>query len=286
MTPVARTLTREELYDRVWTRPMSACAADFGIGAYALTKFCERAAIPYPGRGYWSKVYAGRADPRPPLPPLPPGAEASVTIPKAKPRRARTRLTPAARESQILRVAAEIITREGVRAASMIRIARETGISEAQLYNYFSSQEALLIALARAEYAAANVTPVSESRGGDDYFSRITLSTLTYLRVVEQRGALLQMLLAHPKVRDAISSEVERRRPQSTRQLTENLFQAQQHLSPDTLRAANMILRSVVRRAAQQLARGRAPLATIEQLSLWILLACSKDLFLDAKRTR
>src|SRR5690606_11576503 len=47
-----RTMTREELYNAVWTTPMSRLAEDYGISGNGLAKICDREDIPYPPRGY------------------------------------------------------------------------------------------------------------------------------------------------------------------------------------------------------------------------------------------
>ena len=67
---VVTRLTREELYGRVWERPMRVLAQEFGISDVALAKTCRRAEVPVPGRGYWAKKAAGKPVRRPPLPPL------------------------------------------------------------------------------------------------------------------------------------------------------------------------------------------------------------------------
>lgn len=64
----ARTVTREDLYERVWTLPMRRLAAEFGISDVGLAKVCKRLNVPVPGRGYWAQVEAGAAGPRKPLP--------------------------------------------------------------------------------------------------------------------------------------------------------------------------------------------------------------------------
>lgn len=63
------TLTREELYELVWTTPMSRLAAAFAISDVGLKKLCARHDIPTPPRGYWARQDAGRAPARPSLPP-------------------------------------------------------------------------------------------------------------------------------------------------------------------------------------------------------------------------
>lgn len=65
------TLTREALYDLVWSKPMSKLAPEFGISDVALTKRCKRLGIPYPGLGYWARLAAGQKIKRPKLPPPP-----------------------------------------------------------------------------------------------------------------------------------------------------------------------------------------------------------------------
>lgn len=65
---VARTLSREDLYELVWSKPMVELAKDFGISDVALAKRCRRLAIPVPGRGYWARLDAGQKPYRPKLP--------------------------------------------------------------------------------------------------------------------------------------------------------------------------------------------------------------------------
>jgi hypothetical protein len=61
-------LTREELHDLVWAKPMTQVAKDFQISDRALAKICARKQVPVPPRGYWAKKSAGKDVPKPPLP--------------------------------------------------------------------------------------------------------------------------------------------------------------------------------------------------------------------------
>lgn len=54
------TLTRDELYKLVWETPMSRLASGFGLSGNGLAKICRRLDIPYPPRGYWAKLAAGK----------------------------------------------------------------------------------------------------------------------------------------------------------------------------------------------------------------------------------
>jgi hypothetical protein len=57
---MATELTREELFEQVWKRPMTKVAAGFGISDVALKKICDKHRVPVPGRGYWAKKAAGK----------------------------------------------------------------------------------------------------------------------------------------------------------------------------------------------------------------------------------
>ena len=57
---ISKVLTRRELYDLVWSKPMRDLASDFGISDVGLAKICNRHRIPKPGRGYWAKLQAGK----------------------------------------------------------------------------------------------------------------------------------------------------------------------------------------------------------------------------------
>lgn len=66
------TLTRTELYQRVWSTPVARLAREFGISDVALAKLCRRRNIPRPPRGYWARQAAGHTlQPAPLPPPLP-----------------------------------------------------------------------------------------------------------------------------------------------------------------------------------------------------------------------
>lgn len=60
---------REDLYEQVWTEPMTKLAKQYEVSDVALAKTCRKLSIPLPGRGYWAKKDANRpVGPRPPLP--------------------------------------------------------------------------------------------------------------------------------------------------------------------------------------------------------------------------
>lgn len=50
------TLTRQELYDMVWTSSIRSLSKKFGISEFELRRICKNASIPLPANGYWSKI--------------------------------------------------------------------------------------------------------------------------------------------------------------------------------------------------------------------------------------
>jgi hypothetical protein len=61
-------LTREQLYEKVWSQSVSSLAKEIGISDVGLAKICKRHSIPRPGLGYWAKKQAGIKVQQKPLP--------------------------------------------------------------------------------------------------------------------------------------------------------------------------------------------------------------------------
>lgn len=61
-------MTRTELYDLIWSKPMLQLAKELGISDRGLAKKCERHKVPVPYRGYWAKIEAGKKARKYPLP--------------------------------------------------------------------------------------------------------------------------------------------------------------------------------------------------------------------------
>jgi AcrR family transcriptional regulator len=277
-------LSREDLYERVWSRPLVRLAAEFGLSGNGLAKICDRLLIPHPPRGYWSKA-SGHSAPRPPLPPLPAQSAENITISRerAHSRRLRTRKPIEARRDQIMTAAADIVRREGLNAISMKRVAREVGISEALIYTYFSSLADLLVELARAEIAQMTASQEAEMARFTDYVERARASASGYLRYVARRGGLLQILLSNPGARAALRSEYRARRELSTRSMARNIS-AGYGLPLDEASVGANMLRAVPVRAGALLAAGKIDLATAERLSRAVADGGRDRLIAAAKR--
>ena len=77
------TISREALYDLVWTMPMMRLADIYDISDVGLAKMCRRLRVPRPPVGYWQRVAAGQKTSRTPLRAVPRGLEvrlATVTL--------------------------------------------------------------------------------------------------------------------------------------------------------------------------------------------------------------
>lgn len=68
-------VSREQLYEAVWSKPATHLAAQFGVSDSFLARICKRLRVPRPQPGYWAKLAADKAPPRPALPPIEPGDE-------------------------------------------------------------------------------------------------------------------------------------------------------------------------------------------------------------------
>jgi hypothetical protein len=75
-----RRLTRQEIFDRVWTTPIVQLAPEWGLSDQGLHKACRRLQIPRPPRGWWAKAQAGRRVRRPKLPKLPEGQGEEIIV--------------------------------------------------------------------------------------------------------------------------------------------------------------------------------------------------------------
>jgi hypothetical protein len=62
------TLSRQELYELVWSKPVTEVAKEIGLSDVAVAKRCRQVQVPVPPRGYWARVTAGQTPRRIPLP--------------------------------------------------------------------------------------------------------------------------------------------------------------------------------------------------------------------------
>lgn len=273
------TLTRKELYRRVWSKPMTAVADEFGLSGNALAKICNRLMVPYPPRGYWTKAGARKAVTKPPLPLAPDIKATHIIIPgeRAASRRVRTRLDPEARREQLMDIAEQLVMEGGVHAATMKRIASVAGISETLAYNYFGSREQLFVELARREFKRIRDARQADVQRSHDHYERITRMTRTYLRHIGRRGSLLQTLISNPEVRSLLRAERRKEQNDSFHAHAEELVSL--YGIPRALAlGTTVVLTTMCLRAGKIVADGRIPVEAAERLCLSMMLQGSRDL--------
>lgn len=276
-TPI--TLTRKELYRRVWAQPISAVAQEVGLSGNALTKICNRLLVPYPPRGYWAKATARRSIKKPPLPVAPEIKATHIIIPgeRAASRRVRTRLDPEARREQLIGIAEQLVIDGGLHAATMKRIASVAGISETLAYNYFGSREQLFVELARREFQRIRDARQLDLERSRDHYERITRMTRTYLRHIGQRGSLLLTLLSNPEVRAMLRAKRRKEQHDSFHAHAQQLV-ALYGISKPLALGTTVVLTNLCLRAGKIVADGRIPVATAERLCLGMMLQGSRDI--------
>ncbi len=77
------TISRQELYDMVWSKPVVKIAKEFGISDVGVAKICKKMNIPKPGLGYWAKKEFGKRTRTKQLSEFNPGGVESYTIRKS-----------------------------------------------------------------------------------------------------------------------------------------------------------------------------------------------------------
>lgn len=276
-------MTRAELYELVWSKPISQLAQDLTISANGLTKICDRLHIPYPSRGYWNRKPDNRP-PRPPLSPRPDLDDEPVVLAsgRSRSRRKQTRMLPEERREQLMNTAIEIVGEEGIHAASLKRIARDAGVSEALVFRYFRNSADLLTAIARREIEEMRETRHSELRKGKTPFERVRLSTAAYLQLMEERGAILQQLLNVPEVRRALRGKRRQLMERGSAAAATSLIK--DHQVPQNIaQAATLTLTAVSRRAGKLLALRKATRADCERVVMAMIARSNRDLVRDPK---
>ena len=66
--PSSITLTRAELYDRIWKTAVTKVAREFGISDVGLAKICRKHDVPRPPLGSWARLAAGQRPKKAQLP--------------------------------------------------------------------------------------------------------------------------------------------------------------------------------------------------------------------------
>ena len=117
-------------------------------------------------------------------------------------------MSPDARRATVLDAAAAIVTREGVSAVTMERVAQDAGASKALVYSYFSNRTTLLAQLLLREYPAFRGPAAPDTGVGNESFADlIARTTADYIAHVARNGLLLERLLGEPTVAAEVATQ-------------------------------------------------------------------------------
>lgn len=77
-------LTRQELYEQVWTKPMVTLAKEYSLSDNGLRKICKKYDVPIPPMGHWQKIQFNKKTIKIPLPKKDKEEEIKINIKDSK----------------------------------------------------------------------------------------------------------------------------------------------------------------------------------------------------------
>jgi AcrR family transcriptional regulator len=110
-------------------------------------------------------------------------------------KKARQRLSPTVRRSQILDAAAAIVVRQGYLPVSVEHLAKSAGTSKALVYAYFHTQFDIFNALLERELTALLATGLDTASRVRDLDQAAELCAMLYFEHVARSGPLLHILV-------------------------------------------------------------------------------------------
>mgnify|MGYP001365723232 FL=1 len=128
--------------------------------------------------------------------------------------RARTRLSPAARQDQLLDTTRALITESGLRAFTMEGLAQAAGVSAPLVYNYFPTRQALLQNLLQREYQRFVEEFVTAVKDANTFEDIVRVSVATNFDH-QAPGQILPLLLSQPEIAAAIRDKRNQNRGQN-----------------------------------------------------------------------
>lgn len=267
----AHILTKRELLELVWTKPMTSLAADFGLSPNGLAKICDRLNVERPPKGYWT---SGETRDLAELTQSLDDPDETVIIgggQRMTSRRSRTRMSLEDRQAQMLAEARQIGTSRGLHEVSLRSIARNLGISEAQAHNCFPTREDLLAELANEELDAFETVRQESIRRGSARFTKTIQSSVNYLRECATRGPLLGQILADSRIRQMVR---QRRKDISEASLRRHVkvVMTDSPASQDEAMARTLMIQAMIRRTGDLIANRYITLQEGERICIPVVM--------------
>ena len=119
--------------------------------------------------------------------------------------RARTRLSPAARQDQLLDTTRALIIQSGLQAFTMEGLAQAAEVSAPLVYNYFPRRQELLQTLLKREYQRFIKQFVAAVKDAKNFEDIVRVSVATNFDH-QAPGQILPLLLSQPEIAGAIHS--------------------------------------------------------------------------------
>lgn len=117
----------------------------------------------------------------------------------------------------------------------------------------------------------------AEIAQGHDPYTKVALSTITYLREAADRGALVQVLTQSPEVREALKAERAATQRADRARVVGNLTETY-GMPRDAARAMTSVLTAMCLRAGRLVATGTLNLDAAERLTLAMTMTANRDL--------
>ena len=189
--------------------------------------------------------------------------------------KARTRLSPEARKSQLLTTSKQMIVGDGLQRFTMEGLARAAGVSSPLVYNYFSSRQELLQNLLELEYRAFTDKLTAEV-GAAEQFEDVVRIFIRSNFDHHSPGNILPILRSQPEIAQSIQASETEQHMRTARFLVQNTAKNYKLTRPQAELAVRMSSGASIA-AADYSARSRADQnRTIETVLSYVLAGIEK----------
>jgi AcrR family transcriptional regulator len=137
----------------------------------------------------------------------------------------RRRLSPKDRIDELLDTAGSIVKSEGVAAATMQRIAQDSGVSKGLIYAYFDDQSEMLQALMFREYKRFKAIRERDAREATSFDEMVRATQMDSLDYALNRRPFRDRLMAVPAVSEAMKETLAKERRNDVNFLSKKILE-------------------------------------------------------------
>lgn len=187
------------------------------------------------------------------------------TAPKTK-----KRFSPEIRRSMILDSAAELISVNGMSKLSMEAIGQRADVSKSLMYKYFDSLSDLLKELLKRELTIRWKRQVAVAEKATTFEELVRGTTHVYLSFIEERGLIIEPLLADPSIA-ALYDPAHYNREVAVKYFTDIVVK-NFDMPPEIARAVTDISLGIPASAGDFLLRGDMDLQELEDITVSMMI--------------